>query len=202
MKSLTQNAIKTIATIGLLFTGCAKPTSGVQHQIAVQFGSYTTAGTKIKRNNLLRLFLPEAQAAVSNLKLCFKRLRFKMADEVTNPDPTLDSDNIDFSLGEIDISAGSTALGVISLPAGNYKRVEFDLENSCASGKSMSLVNTNGSYTSTERVTIKFEGDFSANADGTLTLGVQQILTQLNSYDGLSASLKVSAEAISGVLNN
>lgn len=197
MKYLAQNAIRMIAVTAMLYTGCANKPSD-QAQIAVQFGSYTTAG---KSNNLLKLFLPEAQASVANLKLCFKRLRFKMADETTAIDPSADSDNIDFNLGEIDITSGSTALGVISLPKGNYKRVEFDLENSCASGKSITLLNSNGSYSSVERVTIKFEGDFTANADGTLTLGVQQILTQLNSYNG-AASLKTSAEAISGVLSN
>ena len=197
MKCLTQNAIRTIALTAMIYTGCAQKPAD-QAQIAVQFGSYTTAG---KNNNLLRLFLPEAQASVSNLKLCFKRLRFKMADEATAVDPITDSDNIDFDLGEIDVTSGSTALGVITLPKGNYKRVEFDLENSCAGGKSITLINTNGSYSSSERVTIKFEGDFTANADGTLTLGVQQILTQLNGYNG-AASLKTSAEAISGVLSN
>lgn len=197
MKNLAQKAIKAIAVAIMLSTGCAKPAND-QAQIAVQFGSYTTAG---KSNNLLRLLLPEAQASVSNLKLCFKRLRFKMADEATSSDPAVDSDNIDFNLGEIDITSGSTALGVITLPKGNYKRVEFDLENSCANGKSINLVNSNGSYSSTERITIKFEGDFTASADGTLTLGVQQILTQLNSYSA-AVSLKTSAEAISGVLSN
>lgn len=195
MKNITRIAMKASLLSMIMTLGCAKPSTDT-HSIALQFGSYATA-----KNNILRLLLPEARASVSNLKLCFKRLRFKMAGEVTNADPTVDSDNIDFNLGEIDVSAGSTALGTVQLPDGNYKRIEFDLENSCASGKSIQLSNSSGSYSSVERITIKFEGDFTANADGTLNLGVQQILDQLNNYNG-AGDLKVTAEAISGVLSN
>lgn len=183
-----------IFTAGLLYS-CA-PKKNDSHSVSLQFGSYSTA-----KSNILKFFIPEAKAAVTNLKFCFKRLRFKTASEVTSDDSSQDEDNIDFSLGELDISSGATALGTIQLPEGNYSRVEFDLENTCASGKSMQLTNASGSYSSTERITIKFEGSFSANADGTLTLGVQQILNQLNSYNG-GGSLKTSAESISGVLTN
>lgn len=196
MKKLNQCAIGTVAIAAAILTGCAKPSQSGLHQIAVQFGSYTTA-----KHKLMRLFLPEANAAVSSLKLCFKRLRFKSANEATSADPLADSDNIDFNLGEVNISSGSTALGIITLPEGNYTRLEFDLENSCASGKSIDLVNTNGSFSSTERITIKFEGNFTANADGTLTLGVQQILNALNSYNG-AGSLRTAAESIGGALSN
>lgn len=193
--------VSKVLVMGMFVAGCAKENTLSTHQVAVQFSSYSTAQNKIN-NKLWSIFLPqEANATVTSLKMCFKRLRFKMADETTSADPMADSDNIDFNLGEINISSGATALGTIALPAGNYKRVEFDLENSCASGKSITLVNSNGSFSSTDRITIKFEGDFTANADGTLTLGVQQILTQLNSYSA-SGTLKTAAESISGALSN
>lgn len=193
--------VSKVLILGLFVSGCADKNALGTHQVALQFSSYTTAQNKMN-HKLLSLFLPqEANAAVTSLKMCFKRLRFKMAGEVTSADPMADEDNVDFNLGEINISSGATALGTITLPAGNYKRVEFDLENSCASGKSIALVNSNGSFTSTDRITIKFEGDFTASADGTLTLGVQQILTQLNSYSA-SGTLKSAAESISGVLSN
>lgn len=196
MNSMSKNIIKGMILTSFLTIGCAKKVDGT-HQIAVQFGSYTTAKHKI-----LRLLLPEANAAVSTLKMCFKRLRFKTADDPSvTADPAVDNDNVDFNLGLVDISSGSTALGVITLPAGNYTRLEFDLENSCVGGNSITLVNGNGSYASTDRITIKFEGNFSANADGTLTLGVQQILTALNSYNG-AGTLKTAAESISGALSN
>lgn len=186
------------AAIMILTNGCAKESATTKtHQIAIQFGSYTSAKYKF-----MRLLLPEAKAAVSSLNLCFKRLRFKTAeDPAVTDNPTADGDNIDFGLGSVDISSGATSLGTITLPEGNYTRIEFDLESDCASGKSINLVNGNGSYSSTDRITIKFEGHFTANADGVLTLGVQQIIDSLNSYNGGSA-LKVAAESISGVLSN
>ena len=49
-------------------------------------------------------------------------------------------------------------------------------------------------------MTIKFSGNFTASADGVLTLGVQTILTALNSYNG--TDLKVATESISGTLAN
>ena len=197
MNFKNKKLIASMSFLAMVFsTGCAQNNSE-NHQIAIQFGSYTTAKSKI-----LNFFIPDANAAVSSLNMCFKRLRFKTADDPSvTSDPSSDNDNIDFNLGSVDISSGATSLGTISLPEGNYTRIEFDLENSCASGKSLSLVNGNGSFSSTERITIKFEGNFTANADGVLTLGVQQILNSLNSYNG-GSSLKVTAEGISGVLSN
>lgn len=186
-----------LIAIVFLTTGCAKDNAAKSHQIAIQFGSYTSAKYK-----LLRLFIPEASATVSSLNMCFKRLRFKTAeDPMVTDNPAVDGDNIDFNLGSVNIASGATALGTITLPEGNYTRIEFDLENDCVGGKSLTLVNSNGSFSTTDRITIKFEGNFTANADGVLTLGVQQIITALNSYNG-GSSLKIAAESISGVLNN
>ncbi len=177
--------------------GCANESTTKSHQIDIQFGTYSTA-----KNKFLKFILPEANAAVSSLNMCFKRLRFKTSEDPAITDnPTTDSDNIDFRLGAVDISTGATALGTISLPEGQYSRIEFDLENDCASGKSINLINSHGNFSSTERITIKFEGHFTANADGALTLGVQQIITALNNYNG-GGTLKIVAESVSGVLSN
>lgn len=190
-------ALSIMAVSVMLTTGCAKDNTAKSHQVAIQFGSYTSV-----KHNLLSLFLPEANAAVSSLNMCFKRLRFKTAeDPAVTDNPAIDGDNIDFNLGSVDVSSGATALGTITLPEGNYSRIEFDLESDCASGKSISLVNSKGSFSSAERITIKFEGSFTANADGVLTLGVQQIITALNNYNG-SGTLKVAAESVSGALSN
>ncbi len=100
MKTIFKPTIFTFVIASMMMAGCA-PAKDKSHTVVVQFGSYTTV-----KNNWLKLFLPEARASVANLKFCFKRLRFKMANELTNSDPTQDSDNIDFNLGEIDISSG------------------------------------------------------------------------------------------------
>ncbi|WP_374075615.1 hypothetical protein [Bdellovibrio bacteriovorus] len=188
--------VSTAALVITDLTGCAKDSTNPLN-VQLQFGSYSTAQNK---NPLWKLFgIKEANAAVSSLKMCFKRLRFKMADEGTAAPETAE-DNIDFPIGEVTITSAGASLGTISLPPGTYKRVEFDLESDCASGKSLQLTNNNGSFSTDQRITIKFSGTFDANADGTLTLGVQTILDQLNSYNG--ADLKVAAEAVSGELRN
>lgn len=195
---MKRNTIKFVAILTLILliaSSCGKD-KGRNRNVTVQLGPYTT----VQNNKFIELLLPSAHASVTSLKFCFKRLRFKSADSNT-ADPLTASDNVNFDLGEVTISSGSTSLGTIVLPEGTYKRIEFDLENHCASGKSIQLTNSNGVYSSTERITIKFSGSFTANADITLDLDIQQILTQLNSYNG-SVSLKTSAEGVSGMLLN
>ncbi len=188
-----------IGIVTIAMTACGSSTGVRKHNVGLQFGTYTTA--KNGRLEILEaLFLPRAYASVSSLKFCFKRLRFKKADDVT-ADPAISEDNIDFAIGEVIVSNASTSLGQIRLPEGEYRRVEFDLEDSCGTGNSIQLVNTNGTYATNQRVTIKFSGVFTADSDGVLNLGVQSILTQLNTYSGVG-TLKDSAEAASGILSN
>ncbi len=200
VKTLNLKIATTLVALSMagLFSGCAKKDqAGSDLNIQLQFGSYSTAQHKKPIWHFLEV--KKANAAVSSLKMCFKRLRFKAAD-VDTATPSTDSDNIDFQIGEVDISSGGAALGVVSIPEGSYRRIEFDLDSHCASGKSIQLVNANGTFSTNQTVTIKFSGNFTADSDGTLTLGVQSILNQLNSYNG--ADLKVSTESISGVLSN
>lgn len=182
----------------LIMAGCAQPkSSDSSYDVTLQMGSYSTA---TYQHHLMDLLLPRAQASVSSLKLCFKRLRFKLDDEDTAELETETSeDNIDFDLGEVDLSSGGAVLGTINLPKGTYKRIEFDLEDHCPSGRSLQITNSNGSYSSSDRITIKFSGTFTADSNGVLTLGVQQIIDALNAYDG-STQLKNIAEDASGEL--
>ncbi|MBC7741620.1 MAG: hypothetical protein H7061_05460 [Bdellovibrionaceae bacterium] len=191
-----------VLSVGVLsalnMSACAPKNSNSSAAIQLQMGSYTTSHFK---NKLLQLLAPqEAQAAVSNLKMCFKRLRFKAAD-VDTATPSADASNQDFAIGEVTISNSGALLGLVSIPQGTYQRIEFDLDTNCASGKSIQLVNGNGSFSSTSTMTIKFRGNFVASADGALTLGVQTILTALNSYTG-AADFKTTVESISGTLAN
>ncbi|MCM2280985.1 MAG: hypothetical protein NDI61_03970 [Bdellovibrionaceae bacterium] len=180
----------------LALTGCGSDKAS-SVTLNLKLGTYSTAEAK-----LMDLLIPRSHAAVSSAQLCFKRLRFKTTDTNTDASEVESSeDNVDFQIGEVSLSPTSTSLGAITLPAGTYRRVEFDLENNCGSGNSVELVNDNGSYSSQERITIKFSGQFDANDDGVLTLGAQNILDQLNNYSG-TGSLKDAAEAVSGELSN
>lgn len=165
-------------------------TTGLKsHPVTLQTGSYSTA-------SIMSWFIPEARAAVSDLRFCFKRLRFKK-DLTDTLDPELAEDNVDFSLGEQVISSSGALLGTFQVPEGTYYRIEFDLEPECA-GKSVSLSNDFGVFVSDERITVKFEGVFVVNGSETLELGVQNILDAANAHNG--GSLRDSLENVSGNL--
>lgn len=136
--------------------------------------------------------------AVTDLKFCFKRLRFKTASSVTNPDPTQDSDNIDLNLGEVTISSQGTTLGEVTVPEGIYSRVEFDLEDNC-SGLSARVVNSNGVFQTTERIQIKFEGTLQVSAGTTVNLDIQAIISALNTVNS-DSQIRSKAESVSGSL--
>ena len=201
--TLTKTILRTLSiTVAVALIGCGKkpdPAAPSSANVQLMFGSFTTAQNQAPMIWKL-LGMKEANAAVTSLKMCFKRLRIK-ADDVDTVSPASDSNNKDFFIGEVIVSNAGASLGAIAVPKGVYHRIEFDLEPSCASGLSMQLTNANGAFTSNERITVKFSGTFTANADGALTLGVQTILNQLNTFNA-GTTLKVHAEAVSGVLSN
>lgn len=164
--------------------------SGASHPVTISTGNYSVA-------KLQDFIIPSAHAAVSDLTVCFKRLRFK---KDINDDTVAETseDNIDLSLGLVSLSSSGSALGTVSVPEGTYTRIEFDLESDC-NGKSVDLVNDFGSFSTAARITIKFEGAFVVNGNENLVLGVQDILNAVNAHNG-SQSLKDSLEAASGSL--
>jgi hypothetical protein len=136
--------------------------------------------------------------AVSSLKMCFKRLRFKLAGEATNPDPEQDEDNIDFYLGEVAISDLGTTLKSVALPVGTYKRIEFDLDDDCSSGNSMSLTNSHGSFETSDRITIKFNGTFVHDgSEADLGMNIQAIVTALKDVQS-DNDIEDEAESVDG----
>lgn len=163
------------------------PITGGSQPVSVSMGSYTTT-------KLTDYFIPSAYAAVSDLRLCFKRLRFKK--NITDIDDPLIDENVDLNLGEIAISSAGTNLSVVNIPADTYYRVEFDLEPSCA-GKSLTLSNDFGTFSSAENIKIKFDGVFIVDGSETLVLGVQDILNAANAYNGVG-SVKTAFESVTG----
>jgi len=138
-----------------------------------------------------------AYAAVSSVTLCFKRLRFKTENQGTS-DPTQNSDNIEFQIGEVTLSPSGSKLGSVQLPKGTYKRIEFDLEKECSSGKSIQVSNTSGNFGTNDRVTVKFEGTFTmTGANATVSLGAQSIVSALNNVTQ-DSEIKTKAESVSG----
>lgn len=137
--------------------------------------------------------------AVSEARFCFKRIRFKQAGELTNIDPTIDEDNIDFQIGLKILSTAGDNFGSIRVPPGNYTRIEFDLDNSCAVGYAVSVTNAApGPLSTSQSVTIKFFGNITINSDVSIELALQNLVNALNTVtDG--AQIKTQLEAASGV---
>lgn len=184
-----------LLTLSLLLVACnsdsgSSPTSGTKLQpVSVSLGSYTTA-------SFSSFFIQDAKAAVSDLRFCFKRMRFKK--DITDIDDPAVDENIDLELGEVSISTAGTSLGVVNVPADTYYRVEFDLEPSCA-GSSLVLSNDFGTYSTGDNIKIKFDGVFVVDGSETLQLGIQDILNAANAYNGVG-SVRDAFENVSGDL--
>lgn len=136
--------------------------------------------------------IPPAHAAVSNVSFCFKRLRFK-------PDASTSGSNYDLFIGQVTIDPAGTNLLTVNVPEGTYQRIEFDLESDCDGvGKpSVSFTNDNGSFSTTDHTTIKFNGTYTVSTAGTLTLDIDKLLDALDLVNA-SSQIKNSLEAAPG----
>ncbi len=206
MKTLNHLSISVVLFSQLLLSGCGKSTTPGMSKVSLQLGQYSAF------NRILSWVVPEARAAVTSARFCFKRVRFKTEEEFhsnthsssgddTGSDDSNainddthhtedDSENVDFTPGEIDISSVGSVIGEVSLPEGTYSRVEFDLEKDgpgCTSSKSAEVINSQGMFSTQERITIKFEGKFIASeANQVLSLGVDNILAALDAVNNAS----------------
>jgi hypothetical protein len=136
----------------------------------------------------LDFLIPSAYAAASNIELCIKRLRFKAEDndDELSSELDLDDDNVDFSPGLVTVTPGAE-IGQFELPAGIYERIEIDVEEDCddSSGAPSVAWTNGGSFSSTDTITIKFEGTFDASeSGGELSLGFAAIVAAMDAVPG------------------
>lgn len=146
------------------------------------------------RNTVL---IPEAHAAASDIFFCFKRLRFKFDDSGSGG-----SGNIDLDLGRVAIDPNGTSLGSVSIPAGSYDRIEIDLENECdgvASRPSVEFTNLNApfNYSTEDRLTVKFDGSFTATDNATVDLNIDLLIDAMDTVTPAD-DIKDVLEAVSG----
>ncbi len=164
----------------LITAGCANSngTSTGNPLVALQFKSFTAfAMGQVGELN------------VSNLKMCFKRLRFKPVSGL--------AENIDLVLDEVSVVSTGTMITAANVPAGTYSRVEFDLDTHCASGKSVQVTNGTGSYASVDTMTIRFDGNLVLASAQNLDLNVQAIISALNNATS-NGDIKIKAEFVGG----
>lgn len=151
-------------------------------------GGGTTTGNPVSEVNIVmkdrsavawwkkssNLLIPEAMAATSDIRFCFKRLRFKM--ETSSPD-----DNIDLNIGEKEILPTGTDITNVTIPHGTYRRVEFDLDKDCDGTPKPSVSFSNPALRSSQsHITIKFEGTFVLDGNTTLDLNIQPLILAMD----------------------
>ncbi len=201
MKTANLKRVVMLLILSFTFVSCQQKESNVattpSHPVALSMSSYTVA-----KFSPLDIFVPKAYAAITDLKFCFKRLRFK---KELAPGQIDTNDNVDLELGEQVISSAGLDLGSVSVPADTYVRIEFDLERDCmgTAANSVTLVNDLGvgNHSTTDKITIKFEGTFIVDGAESLVLDVQSIIDAANAYDGQGVqSLKEAMEAVGGTI--
>jgi hypothetical protein len=163
-------------------------TTGNPVTVKMEFASFNNSIAK----RISNLFISKAHAGLTSLKLCLKRVRFKIEDSSTGSD-------IELELGEVEIKEEGTPLGNIQISEGVYKRIEFDISKDCdgTTKNAVTIANDNGNFTSDDGVTIRFEGAFSPGS-GDLTLFVQVIVDKIKDYQLSDGDIKDQLESVSG----
>ena len=152
-------------------------------RISVEIGSLTA------QKSVMDFLVPSAYAATGDLRLCFKRLRFKRllnGAPVTDDDlvPEVEDqegveDSFDVRLGEVQVTPG-LQLAEVEIPAGTYYRIEFDLDDRCGTGSSVKVQNAAGIHSTNRHVKIRFDGLFEARESGQkISLGFSRIVDSL-----------------------
>lgn len=190
-----------ILSLFIFFCACTKPVAIGTKETSSVYTEGTSTGnpvlslkvkafsnSNLSSNNLSTL-------NVSSLKMCFKRIRFRSsAGEDIEFDSSEDSE---IKFGDLEIINTGTELGKLKLPKGNYNRLEIDLNDDCSSKKSVQLINSNGSFATDDRISIRFEGNISVSADNTLELSMQKIIDSLNTVTN-NEEIDEKAESING----
>lgn len=177
-----------------LLNACAKTASSGTSQVSLQIGSLSAA------NQLIQFLLPEARAAVTSAKVCFKKVKFKTEEELNYMETEIEKDSesdrlikeaeiekeeeVEFRPGEVELSSSGIEIGTVTLPEGTYTQIEFILEKDgrgCSGNNSVDLVNTSGMFTTPESIEIKLAGRFIASeANQVLSLNMNDILMALD----------------------
>lgn len=141
---------------------------------------------------LMSLIKPSSAIAddkYADLKICFKRVRFKTPE-------TLDStteDNIDFNSGLINFSGSEVGIGNINLPKGSYRRIEFDISKNCNENFSISIVNSTGAFQTEDTISIRFNGSFEHSSESILKLNMfswKQAIQQIQASEDIKGTLE------------
>lgn len=176
-------------SLTLISCGEGGTTTGNPIKVQMSFNSYNNSFARVISN----LFIKQAHADLTELRLCFKRVRFKTTSSSSAGD-------IELELGEVSINQEGTDLGEVEISDTTYRRIEFDIDKNCddTSKPSIQIMNDNGTFTSDDHITIKFEGEFKPSDDGDLDMYVQNIVDSVKNYQLSDGELKEVLEEVSG----
>jgi hypothetical protein len=163
-------------------------TTGNPATIDVNLAAYDNSFVSFIR----KLIIDDAQASISNLQFCFKRIRFKTTSNGIEY-------NYNYNIGQIEIQSSGTSLNDVTIQKGTYTRVEFDLEKNCdgTTKPSVYLANGNGNFQTDDRITIKFDGSFTIDQTS-LSLFVTNFTNALKTFNQTNDDIKPTLEALSG----
>lgn len=206
MKTIGKN-IARIIVAGVFTINSACTESGDLATVSLRLAD----SQQVVKNNFLSLFFPNAIAAqAGDIVFCLERVRFKLPEDVANEIPGQDEDSsedeiedsVDFELGEVVIDPQGTNLGDIQIPAGTYSEIEFDLDSNCASGKTIQITNSFGTFSTDEEVTIEFEGQFEVKDGVEFVLPLASIISVLDSFNPSSADQEVIDEELEDLMES
>lgn len=136
------------------------------------------------------LMVAQGLLVAPSADLCVKRLRFRKSDGIGE-------ENIDLNLGVLRINGGAQELDRIELSAGTYTRVELDLQDRCGTSSSLSIHNDQGSFSTDDRISIRFDGTINLSGGEQLRLYLGRILDGLANVSAAD-QIKDAAESVGG----
>ena len=157
-----------------LALGCSRNSTETGNPgVTINLSSYSENSINTNQN--------EARA-VTQVTFCFKRLRFKLADDADSSN----SDNIDLDIGQVNLDPNGGELTTVNVPAGIYDRIEFDLENDCNEQNEPSVIVDNDNdggtpFQTDDRISIRFEGNLIVTSlDTEVNLRIGNIIDALD----------------------
>ncbi|MEQ1878562.1 MAG: hypothetical protein ABL958_18110 [Bdellovibrionia bacterium] len=128
---------------------------GVFTAILVLAGCQPPKGTETGNPSMRVQFSAFAQSTQS-VSLCIHQIRFK---SVNSEGET--GENANVAVGVVTMSpSGTTVADTESVRPGTYRRVDIMVKDSCGNGKSISVTNGSGTFSSNKPLILRFIGEF------------------------------------------
>lgn len=135
----------------------------------------TKSGITIMGNPLTQLSVATYQSqSLQSLNVCMGQL-------LLTPTAGLSTVAVNFNtLQEVAVSADGVDLQALEIPLGEYSRIEVVLSNACGTQRSIGIVNAQGTFDSSQNVSLVFTGQVTIDSvQKKLTFQIQPIVNNL-----------------------